>query len=120
MIKFITINNTHVLRVLYETNSPHKYYGGYSDVNVDRIVEYKGDILFYTLNPHDTILKNKDELQIELKRLRDSKFRSPELKNKLIIYYEDIISKIVLFERDKKIYDLLDKENHINSLILAC
>lgn len=118
MIKFITINNTHVLRVLYETNSPHKYYGGYSDVKVDRIVEYKGDILFYT----DTILKNKDELEIELKRLRDNKFlsRNPELKKKLIIYYEDILSKIILFERDKKIYDLLDKENHINSLILAC
>lgn len=116
MIKFITINNTHVLRVLYEANSPHKYYGGYSDVNVDRIVEYKGDILFYT----DTILKNKDELEIELKRLKDSKFRNLELKKKLIIYYEDIISKIVLFERDKKIYDLLDRDNHLNSLILAC
>jgi hypothetical protein len=118
MIKFITINNTHVLRVLYETNSPHKYYGGYSDVKVDRIVEYKGDILFYT----DTILKNKDELEIELKRLRDNKFlsRNPELKKKLIIYYEDVMSKMVLFERDEKIYDLLDRDNHLNSLILAC
>lgn len=115
MIKFITINNTHVLRVLYETNSPHRHHGGYSDVKVDRIVEYKGDILFYT----DTI-KNMDELKIELKRLRDSKFRSPELKKKLIIYYEDILSKIILFKRDKKIYELLDRENYINSLILAC
>ena len=118
MIKFITINNTHVLRVLDETNSPHKHYDGYSDVKVDRIVEYKGDILFYT----NTILKDKDELEIELKRLRDNKFlsRNPEIKKKLIIYYEDILSKIIIFERDKKIYDLLDKENHINSLILAC
>lgn len=116
MIKFITINNTHVLRVLYETNSPHKYYGGYSDVKMDRIVEYKGDILFYS----DNVLKDKNELKNELAELKDSKFRSLELKRKLIIYYEDIIPKMVLFERDKKIYDLLDRDNHLNSLILAC
>lgn len=50
----------------------------------------------------------------------ESKWINKEHQKRLIEYLRDVLNKMKSYKRSQTIYELLDKEDYYNSLILAC
>ena len=82
----------------------------------DRIAVHKGRVCLLTKNRCYFISGVEEWLDDTI----ESKWISKEHQKQLIEYLKIVLNKMTSYKREQTIYDLLDKKDYYNSLILAC
>jgi len=108
MIQYSIINGE-TFEILEQLSHPQR-------LNDDRIALHQGRVCLLT--------KNRCYFRSGVEEWLDdnieSKWINKEHQKQLIEYLKIVLNKMTSYKRSQTIYDLLDRDNYYNSLILAC
>ena len=108
MILLSTINGK-VFEILEDLKHPQSF-------EQDRIALFQDTVCLLSGNR----CYFKEGVEDWLKDTIESKWINTEHQEQLVTYLKTVLNKMTSYRRSQTIYELLDRDNYYNSLILAC
>jgi hypothetical protein len=105
---------------LVESNMGYPFQGNYSreDMIFFDVSSYSKSYNKVLLSVGYEIL-DINELKEKIETSKETNFRNDDVKKKYLEYFEKVLLKMIIYDRDEKIRNIIEKSN-LDTLILAC
>lgn len=100
-------NNREYYKVIEEVKHPFRYSSQFEVI--DYIILHDGEIIYFS--KLDNIMFNIEMMILHIDKIERTNFYSYKIKEKSLNFFRETLSKMIAYEREIKIDDILDKTN---------